>query len=117
MNELVFKSEKGNPVTNSLLVARKFEKEHRHVLEAIRELLQRAENQVAEKKETCKSMFYETAYIDENNFERPLFIMNEDGFSLLAMGFTGEKALSFKLDFIKDSAENDVINSVPCFYN
>jgi len=101
MEELVFKSEKGTPVTNSLLVAQKFGKEHKHVLDSIRELLQSAENQVAEFSATCKSMFYETTYIDANKIIRPLFVMNEDGFSLLAMGFTGSKALSFKLDFLK----------------
>ncbi|HBG40952.1 MAG TPA: hypothetical protein DDW85_06020 [Porphyromonadaceae bacterium] len=35
MNELVFKSEKGTPVTNSLLVAEKFGKRHSDVLRAI----------------------------------------------------------------------------------
>ena len=30
-----------------------------------------------------------------------MYNMNRDGFSLLAMGFTGEKALRWKLDYIK----------------
>ena len=30
----------------------------------------------------------------------PMYVMNRDGFTLLAMGFTGEKALKFKLDYI-----------------
>lgn len=29
-----------------------------------------------------------------------MFVMNRDGFTLLAMGFTGDKALKFKLDYI-----------------
>lgn len=29
-----------------------------------------------------------------------MFVMNRDGFTLLAMGFTGKKALQFKLDYI-----------------
>ena len=29
-----------------------------------------------------------------------MYLMNKDGFTLLAMGFTGEKALKFKLDYI-----------------
>ncbi len=41
--ELVFNNN-GNIVTNSLLVAEKFGKNHRDVLEAIRELLRTAEN-------------------------------------------------------------------------
>lgn len=30
-----------------------------------------------------------------------MYVMNRDGFTLLAMGFTGEKALQFKLDYIE----------------
>lgn len=37
MNNLVFKNKKNQPVTNSLLVAEKFEKEHKHILDSIRE--------------------------------------------------------------------------------
>lgn len=38
---LVFKSDKGNPVTTSLLVAEKFEKQHLHVLRDIENLKKR----------------------------------------------------------------------------
>jgi Rha family phage regulatory protein len=93
MEELVYKSEKGTPVTNSLLVAQKFGKEHKDVLDAIRNLT--AENSAV------KSLFYETTYISDRNREYPVFIMNRDGFSLLVMGFTGKEALNFKLDFIE----------------
>lgn len=47
-------------------------------------------------------MFEETTYIHpQNGQEYPMFVMNRDGFTLLAMGFTGDKALRFKLDYIK----------------
>lgn len=83
-------------LTNSILVAKKFGKEHKHVLDAIRELVKGcAEN-------SADSMFEETTYVHpQNGQEYPMFIMNRDGFTLLAMGFTGEKALRFKLDYIK----------------
>lgn len=46
-------------------------------------------------------MFTETTYQAEDGGRRyPMFTMNRDGFSLLAMGFTGKKALKFKLRFI-----------------
>ena len=32
---------------------------------------------------------------------KKLFLMNRDGFSLLSMGFTGQKALQWKLKYIK----------------
>jgi Rha family phage regulatory protein len=93
MNELVYQSNKGTPVTNSLLVAQKFGKEHKDVLRTIRNLT--AEN--------CAvlSMFYETTYYNEQNKQQPMFVMNRDGFTLLVMGFTGKEALKFKIDFIE----------------
>lgn len=95
MDELVFKGANDQAITNSLLVAEKFGKEHRHVLDAIRELVKGcAEN-------SAILMFEETTYVNpQNKQEYPMFIMNRDGFTLLAMGFTGKKALSFKMDFI-----------------
>lgn len=46
-------------------------------------------------------MFEETTYVNsQNKQEYPMFVMNRDGFTLLAMGFTGSKALNFKIDFI-----------------
>ena len=94
MNEIVYKSQKGNPVTNSLLVAEKFEKNHRDVTESIRKLMT-AENSAV------RNMFFETTYKNSQNKKQPLFVMNRDGFSLLVMGFTGEKALNFKIEFIE----------------
>lgn len=40
MTELVFKGQNDQVLTNSLLVAEKFGKEHKHVLDVIRELIQ-----------------------------------------------------------------------------
>lgn len=93
MTQLVFKSTDGQPVTNSILVAEKFEKNHRDVLKAIRELITSAQN--------CAHLFAECEYPDAYGRDQPMFIMNRDGFSLLVMGFTGQKALNFKLDFIE----------------
>lgn len=45
-------------------------------------------------------MFFETTLPDKYGREQPAYLMNRDGFSLLAMGFTGKKALQFKLKFI-----------------
>ena len=44
MNEIVVISEKGNPVTTSLQVAEYFGKQHKHVIEAIKSIIQSAEN-------------------------------------------------------------------------
>jgi len=91
--ENLVQNKNGQPVTSSLLVAKKFGKEHRDVLKVIRNLT--AEN--------CAvlSMFCETTYLNSQNKEQPMFIMNRDGFSLLVMSFTGKEALQFKIDFIE----------------
>lgn len=95
MTDLVFKGRNDQVLTNSLLVAEKFGKEHKHVLDAIRELIQGCAETLAD------PMFVETIYVNEQNRqEYPMFVMNRDGFTLLAMGFTGKKALKFKLDYI-----------------
>ena len=94
MNDLVFKGQNDQVVTTSLKVAEVFEKEHKHVLDAVRRLMRSAENSAV------IQMFQESAYLDEQGKERPMFIMNRDGFTLLAMGFNGKKALDFKVAYI-----------------
>lgn len=91
MNAIVFKGQNDQVLTNSLLVAEKFEKEHKHVLDTIRQILA-AEN-------SATKFFSETTY-ENRGKGYPMYIMNRDGFSLLVMGFTGEKALQFKLEYI-----------------
>lgn len=82
-------------ITNSVLVAKTFGKEHKHVLEAIRNTIKGC----AEFSAT--PMFEETTYVNSQNGQTyPMFIMNRDGFSLLTMGFSGKKAMKFKVDFI-----------------
>lgn len=95
MNDLVFKGQNDQILTNSLLVAEKFGKEHKHVLDAIRELVKGCVDNSAD------PMFEKTTYINEQNKqEYPMFMMNRDGFTLLTMGFNGKKAFKFKLDYI-----------------
>lgn len=94
--QIVFKGQNDQVLTSSVLVAETFGKNHRDVLDAVRELIKGC----AEK--SASPMFVETTYIHEQNKqEYPMFVMNRDGFTLLAMGFTGSKALGFKLEYIK----------------
>lgn len=96
MNELVFKSEKGNPVTTSLLVAQKFEKNHKDVLKAIRNLDCSDEFH----KRNFAPMFYISELGNGATRKDPYTVMTRDGFVFLAMGFTGEKAAKFKEEYI-----------------
>lgn len=92
MKELVFMGENSQALTNSLLVAEKFEKRHGDVIRAVENLI------LADAK--LRSLFVSMTYVDEQMKERPMYAMNRDGFSLLTMGFTGKKALQFKMDYI-----------------
>ncbi|VFA71341.1 Rha family transcriptional regulator [Enterococcus faecium] len=94
MQELVILKNK-EAVTTSLQVAESFEKKHRHVLSAIDEL----KEGVAE---NWADLFWEDTYVHPQNKQSYRIIyMNRDGFSLSAMGFTGKKALNFKLQYIE----------------
>ena len=82
MDKLVFKGQNDQILTNSLLVAEKFGKEHQHVLRDVRSLIEGVSNL------GDTPMFVETTYINEQNGqEYPMFVMNRDGFTLLVMGY------------------------------
>ena len=92
MDELVY-LRNDEAVCSSLQVAEKFEKRHDNVMRSIEGLL---------KNEETHEMFKNSSYIEEQNNQRyPMYLMNRDGFSLLVMGFTGKKALDWKLQYIK----------------
>lgn len=93
MNELVFKGANNQVLTNSLLVAEKFGKSHKNVIQVIKELITSAEKSA--------NLFVESEYPDTYGRMQPMYVMNRDGFTLLVMGFTGDKALQFKLDYIE----------------
>ncbi|WP_286997505.1 MULTISPECIES: Rha family transcriptional regulator [Comamonas] len=83
----------GKPSTTSNEVAAHFGKQHLHVMERIRSLLPNlpAEHQ---------SDFRLVEFTDAKGEKRPAYRLTRDGFTLLAMGFTGKKALAFKLAYI-----------------
>lgn len=80
-------------VTDSRKVAEVFGKEHKNVIQAIENIT--AENSAV------SSMFYETDYTAGTGKHYKMYLLNRDGFTLLAMGFTGKQALEWKLKYIK----------------
>lgn len=80
-------------VVTSLDVADTFGKEHRRVLQDIREL------QCSE--EFGVHNFVQSEYINSQNKKQPMYYITRDGFTLLVMGYTGEKAMRFKEAYIK----------------
>jgi Rha family phage regulatory protein len=91
MNQLVF-IEKNQAVTNSLIVAETFEKNHADVLRDIRKMECSEEFRL--------SNFAESYYVNSQNKEMPMYYMNKKGFTLLAMGYTGKEAMKFKEAYI-----------------
>lgn len=93
MKELVIMKDQ-QAVTTSLQVAEVFGKKHQHVLRDLLNLKEGVQN--------WTDLFFENNYVHPQNKQTyPQIIMNRDGFTLLAMGFTGKQALQFKLKYIE----------------
>ncbi|EAI8176524.1 TPA: Rha family transcriptional regulator [Campylobacter coli] len=78
--------------TDSLFIAEVFGKNHKDVLKAIENLPQDEFNALN---------FKAVSYKASNGKTNPCYNLTRDGFSLLVMGFTGEKAYKWKIQFIK----------------
>lgn len=93
MADIILSTQNGEPVASSRQIAESFGKEHKDVLRAIENI----------KAQNCAltSMFFETTYTAGTGKAYPMYLMNRDGFTLLAMGFTGKAALEWKLKYIQ----------------
>lgn len=89
---LIVMATRGQPMTSSLIIARKFGKRHDTVLRAIRNL------ECPE--EFSLRNFAARDYVDERGKSQPMFEITRDGFAMLAMGFTGKKATDWKIKFL-----------------
>lgn len=80
-------------ITTSLNICEVFNKPHKNILKAIEEL---------ECSVNFKSAnFLADYYIDSRNRKQKKYLITRDGFTILAMGFTGLKAMQFKELYIK----------------
>ncbi|EIZ1667474.1 Rha family transcriptional regulator [Campylobacter coli] len=77
---------------NSLDLAKVFNKNHRHILQTTKNQPQN---------DFTESNFILSTYKDKKGELRPCYNLTRDAFSLLVMGFTGEKAYKWKVEFIK----------------
>lgn len=93
MNDLVIMKDK-QAVTSSLQVAETFGKRHDHVTRDIEELIAQSGSP------KLGNEMFATGTYENRGKQYPMYYMNRDGFTLLAMGFTGDKALQFKLQYI-----------------
>lgn len=79
--------------TSSLIIADKFEKLHKNVIRDIRQL------EVPD--EFNRLNFEPVEYEDCKGETRPSYNITRDGFVILVMGFTGAKAMHWKLKFLE----------------
>lgn len=93
MNDIVLETQNGKILASSRDIAEKFEKNHDKVCRDIRNLLKFQPTKLAIE-------FIESKYISDRGRTYIEFLMTRDGFSLLCMGFTGKKALEWKLKYI-----------------
>ena len=93
MNDLVI-MHNGKPMVSSELIAKKFGKSHKHVLESIRRLINECPM------EFSRPNFRPSVFTNSRGREYDCYVMTRDGFSLLAMGFTGSDAIKWKIAFI-----------------
>lgn len=82
----------GSPMVGSRAVAEKFRKEHKNVLQSI--------DKLECSKEFNRLNFQPVTYKDEKGEKRREVLMTRDGFTFLAMGFTGKKAAEWKEKYI-----------------
>ena len=106
----------GRPVVSSRTVAEYFGKNHFHVLRDIEELL----NKRPELRESNFGFTFEIKRIGNVERKTPVYYMDRKGFCLLAMGFTGPKALEFKCAFydeftrMEEELGKSFVSRLPC---
>lgn len=86
----------GKIVTTSLQVAEVFNKLHRHVLRDIRNLECSSNFQES----NFGLSFYHSKLLNGGYKKQPMYYITRDGFTFLAMGFTGKIAARFKEAYI-----------------
>ena len=106
MDNLVFINESNDVLTDSLRVAVKFEKDHSKVIRSIDDLLEKSYviDTECNPKMDLHKMFclcYDDIPQPNGGFRKSKrYVMNRDGFTILVMGFTGSKAIKFKLEYM-----------------
>ena len=105
MNEIILSTQNGEPVASSRQIADSFEKRHDHVMRDIDTIKKDVPN--------FGEMFFETEAPDSYGRPQRTYLMNRDGFTLLAMGFTGKAALEWKLKYIAAFNEMEKKLSTP----
>ena len=92
-NEIMIVDKGGEQLwTTSLDLAEKFGKQHKRLMQTIREL--------ECSKEFSLANFVLSEWTNERGKTYPCYELTRDGFTLLALGFTGKEAISWKIKYI-----------------
>ncbi|WP_289022090.1 Rha family transcriptional regulator, partial [Desulfobacter postgatei] len=83
----------GKLMVPSVMVAEHFKKRHDNIIRTIKSLEIPQDFRLLN--------FEESSYINEQNKTQPAMNMTRDGFVLLVMGFTGKRAMEWKLKYIE----------------
>ena len=94
----VFADRKDTARVDSLYVAESFEKQHFHVL---RDIAKITDTKSGLSEEFTKSNFEPSNYKDSTGRKLPCYALTRDGFTMLVMGYSGQKAMKFKELYIK----------------
>lgn len=110
MNQLT-KINNGQVVVSSRRIAEDFEKRHDHILRDIESIKGNLTPQ------NWGMLFIESEYKNERGRDYPEYLLTRDGFSILVMGFTGQKALDWKLKYIEafNKMEKMLIEKAPSY--
>ena len=93
--DVVIKKIDGELVVTSRQIAVDFEKEHKNIIRDIENLIKEDSSILS------NALLIESDYTNSNNRKFKEYLLTRDGFSLLVMGFTGSKALQWKLKYIE----------------
>lgn len=85
----------GRPMVSSLRVAEHFAKHHHHVIRDIRRVASEVSREFAE------TNFGFCDYTAANNKKFPMCFLTRDGFTIVAMGYTGSDAMRLKEAYIR----------------
>lgn len=92
VSDIVLKRNDGFVFTTSVLVADRFNKKRKTVIRKIESFPD---------DEFSRHNFVPSTYVDSRGKKQPMYEITRDGFTMLAMGFTGDEAYQWKIKFIE----------------
>ena len=105
MNEIILSEKNGQVLASSREVAERFGKAHGSILKTICGETRNGKHvnglcdEILASGNPLTKYFIKSTYMNRGK-EYPEYLMTRDGFSLLAMGFTGKEAVEWKLKYI-----------------